>query len=83
MKIAAGLEYDARGAGDVPLVCLHGIGGNTDSFAPQLEGLSDRHRVIAVNLPDQAHLIGQSIGGMIALETACLFPQSVRTLTVV
>ena len=112
MKIAAGLEYDARGAGDVPLVCLHGIGGNTDSFAPQLEGLSDRHRVIAVNLPgfgnsesidplsfpdlaqklveflgaigaDQAHLIGQSIGGMIALETACLFPQSVRTLTMI
>jgi len=112
MKIAAGIEYDERGKGDIPLVCLHGIGGNTDSFVEQLNGLSDQHRIIAINLPgygrsqpitplsfpaladklatflsaigaNQAHLIGQSIGGMTALETACLHPHLAKTLTLI
>ncbi len=112
MKIAAGIEYDERGTGEIPLVCLHGIGGNTDSFIEQLAGLSEQHRIIALNLPgygnsdpispltfaaladklaeflnaigaSKAHLVGQSIGGMIALETACRHPDLAKTLTLI
>ncbi len=112
MKTIAGITYDDRGQGDIPIVCLHGIGGNTDSFSPQLDGLSDSHRVIAWNMPGyggstpisplsfpalaanlreflaaldipKAHLVGQSIGGMIALETACLYPEIAQTLTLI
>jgi pimeloyl-ACP methyl ester carboxylesterase len=111
-QIAAGLEYDERGSGGIAVICLHGIGGNTDSFEPQLSGLSQAHRVISVNLPGygssamieplgfaelaakvaefvevvsggEAHLVGQSIGGMIALELACSRPSVVKTLAMI
>ncbi|MEM7438214.1 MAG: alpha/beta hydrolase [Pseudomonadota bacterium] len=110
MNNAAGLEYEETGHG-APIICLHGIGGNTSSFAPQLSGLPG-HRVIAVNLPgyggseavehptfpklaaritafmdaldlSAAHLCGQSIGGMIALEAACLYPDRVTSLALI
>ena len=112
MNRAVGIVYDDRGSGAVPIVCLHGIGGNTDSFREQLTGLSDQHRVIAWNMPGyggsdmidpltfpeltaklveflqalgiaKAHLAGQSIGGMVALEAACLYPEMVATLTMI
>ncbi len=51
MKLAAGITYDDSGAGGVPIICLHGIGGDTTSFQPQLDGLSDSNRVIAWNMP--------------------------------
>lgn len=110
--IAAGIEYQEAGRGHPPIVCLHGIGGNTASFAPQLLGLSDQSRVIAWNMPGfgasealsnvtfpvlsetlvsfldalgiaQAHLCGQSIGGMLALESVCLFPDRVASLALI
>lgn len=41
-----------REAGDgPPLVLLHGLGGSRLSWEPQLAGLSDRHRVVAWDLP--------------------------------
>lgn len=111
MKRAAGIVYDERGAG-VPILCMHGIGGDTGSFGPQLEGLSDAYRVIAWNMPGyggsdrleaptfpglaarliefldalgigRAHLCGQSIGGMVAMETASLFPDRVASLVLI
>ena len=111
MKVA-GLEYVEIGAGDTPIICMHGIGGNRASFAPQLKALAPSHRVIALNLPgyggsdaidplsfpelaacivafldgleiEKAHLCGQSIGGMIALETACLYPARVASLALI
>lgn len=96
----------------MPVICLHGIGGDTTSFQPQLDGLSGAGRVIAWNMPgyggsdalhqltfpalaaalvgfmdalgvSRAHLCGQSIGGMVALETALLHPERVTSLALI
>lgn len=112
MKSVVGINYVERGKGDTPIICMHGIGGNVDSFSPQLSGLSDRHRVIAWNMPGfggsdplidtafpalaaklrdflqalgirRAHLVGQSIGGMVAMEMASLHPEFVETLVLI
>ena len=46
------LRFEASGPPDAPvLVCLHGIGGDARSFHFQVKALSDRWRVLAVNLP--------------------------------
>lgn len=112
MKELAGITYQEYGKSDVPIICLHGIGGDSDSFKPQLEALRQDFRIISVNLPGyggsqrlpetsfknlstkicdfiqalevpQAHLCGQSIGGMIALETAFLKPDFVKSLVLI
>jgi 3-oxoadipate enol-lactonase len=112
VKNAVGIVYDEQGAGDVPIVCLHGIGGDTGSFQPQLDGLCAHHRVIAWNMPgyggseplddvtfpalaaklkdfldalglDEVQLVGQSIGGMLALEIACIYPEYVASLALI
>jgi len=88
-----------------PVLALHGLGGTKGSFLPTVAALSDRFRVIAVDLPgfgdsdkpigaaydarffaragidlldtlalDRVHLIGNSLGGRIALEIALLHP---------
>lgn len=48
MKRAVGINYDERGQGGIPILCLHGIGGDTGSFQPQLDGLAGH--VIAWNM---------------------------------
>ena len=112
MKEANGLTYQDYGQSETPVLCLHGIGGDSNSFRPQLESLSEKFRVISLNLPgyggsqrlsdttfknlsakicdfmstlgvNQAHLCGQSIGGMISLEIAFLFPKFVKSLALI
>ncbi|MEZ5478466.1 MAG: alpha/beta fold hydrolase [Thiolinea sp.] len=102
--VEAGKEH-----GGIPIICLHGIGGNHASFAPQLQALSRHWHILAWNLPGygtspllpdtdfaslsaalldfmdqqdiaQAHLLGHSIGGMLAQETALRVPQRVASL---
>jgi len=51
---SAGLAYLERGQSGPTVVCLHGIGGDASSFAPQLEGLSGACRVVSVSLPGYA-----------------------------
>lgn len=110
-KMAAGIEYAEAGEGPA-VICLHGIGGDTESFRPQLEGLTG-FRVIAWNMPgygasarapwppsfeslsaalgrfaealglERAHLVGHSIGGMVALEHAVRRPDQVASLTII
>lgn len=109
---AAGLAYDVRGSQGLPIVCLHGIGGDATSFAPQIDDLGHDHKVISVSLPGyagsdtfesptfetlsntiiafldalelkNAHLCGHSIGGMIAIETACRAPGRVASLALI
>jgi pimeloyl-ACP methyl ester carboxylesterase len=47
----SGLGYDAAGAGDPPMLFLHGWCGNRSFYAPQLEHFSTTHRVVTVDLP--------------------------------
>lgn len=109
---AAGISYRTGASGrDIPVICLHGIGGDDTSFADQIDQLGDR-QVIAWNMPgyggsdamaemsfatlaqsvitmmdamniDQAHLVGQSIGGMIAQETAIRYPDRIGSLVLI
>jgi pimeloyl-ACP methyl ester carboxylesterase len=91
-----------------PVLAIHGLGGTKGSFLPTLAALSDRFRVIAVDLPgfgdsdkpigaaydarffagamvdlldalelDRVDLIGNSLGGRIALELALQAPERV------
>lgn len=99
-------------AGQSALVFLHGIGGDSHSFAPQLEAFGNRFRCIAWNMPGyrtseplssmsfealagalrhlldelalpRVHLIGQSIGGMVAQEFYVSDPSRVASLTLI
>lgn len=113
----AGIDFTVTQPGNASaatqtIICLHGIGGDDQSFLPQSETLSEHYRVIAWNMPgyrdslklesvsfqtladalkrlmdflqlSQAHLIGQSIGGMIAQEFALRYPQQVSSLVLI
>jgi pimeloyl-ACP methyl ester carboxylesterase len=47
----AELAYDTAGSGDPSVLCLHGWCCERRFFGPQVEHLSSRHRVLAVDLP--------------------------------
>lgn len=93
-------------------LCLHGIGGDTSSFQPQLESLGQTRHIMSWNMPgyrhstsldpmtfeslaetlvrfldacklDRVDLIGQSIGGMLAIETAIRYPDRVKSLVLI
>ena len=50
--MAGGLSYLARGGGGgMPIVLLHGIGSNAQSFEPLMHVLSARHRIVAWDAP--------------------------------
>lgn len=118
MQQVAGITYDAAGgdeetgAGSAPAICLHGIGGDTESFRPQLDGLSTTRRILAWNMPgyggsaaledptfetlsialagfmdalaiEHAHIVGQSIGGMIAQDFALRYPDRTASLVLI
>ena len=109
----AGLNIRQSGVEEpgIPVLCLHGIGGDHTSFADQLAQLGER-RVIAWNMPgyggsdpmvqmgfaalssavialldelgiEDVHLVGQSIGGMIAQEVAIRVPTRVASLALI
>jgi pimeloyl-ACP methyl ester carboxylesterase len=44
-----GLHYEEAGSGGPPLLFVHGFGGSTSHFAPQLEHFRRRHRVVALD----------------------------------
>ncbi|MGD9995812.1 MAG: alpha/beta fold hydrolase [Ilumatobacteraceae bacterium] len=47
----ARFAWRENGAGDDPILLLHGLGGSRISWEPQLDGLSLAHRVVAWDLP--------------------------------
>lgn len=104
------IAFWEAGAGP-PLVLLHGIGSNGESFAPQLVGLADRFRVVAWDAPGyggsddhplakptprdyaavaagliaalglaRVHVVGQSLGSLMAGALARHHPQRVDRL---
>ena len=103
------LYVEAHGAGQ-PLILLHGGLGSGEMFGPVLPALTERHRVITVDLQghgrtadidrpldirlmaddigalidhlelDEVDLVGYSLGGGVALQTAVRHPAHVRKL---
>lgn len=111
----AELFYEESGHGE-PVLLLHGLGSSTVDWQPQIEALSPRYRVIALDARGSgrsrdlrhpggpfsvpqfasdaaaaldalgaapAHIVGLSMGGMIAFQLAVDSPRSLRTMTIV
>lgn len=101
--------YDVAGPADAPaIVCLHGTRVTRTMWGPQMAGLADRFRVIALDLPGhgtladvrftieratdhvaavideaaggRAVLVGQSLGGYVAMDVAAAHPGRVAGL---
>lgn len=106
--MSAPVHHVESGSGEA-IVFLHGVGGDSASWAPQIDAFSGAYRAIAWDMPgyggspalepmtfaalasslaglldrlalDRAHLVGHSIGGMVAQEFAATRPDRVRTL---
>ena len=45
------ISYFEKGISNETIICLHGIGGDNESFEPQVNGLSDKYRIISWNMP--------------------------------
>ena len=99
-----------RGRGS-PLVLIHGVGLRSDVWTPQIEAVSARHDVVAMDLPGhggsslppedacladysgavlalldglgiaQAHVVGHSMGALVALDFALDHPSRVISVT--
>jgi len=107
--------FQAQGSSDSkkpPLVLVHGSGGDSSVWEPQLKALSSTFHIIAVDLPahgqSKGHpettstqyarwlkelltslnlppfvLAGHSLGGIIAQQFACMFPEMLRGLVLI
>lgn len=54
-KVPSGATYLDVGRGDETIVLIHGVGMRLEAWKPQIDWLSLRHRVIAVDLPGHGH----------------------------
>ncbi len=106
------IAFQIAGDEGLPLVFLHGLGGDAEQWRPQLDGFSEHYRAIAWDMPgygdsapmeamtftgladavvtlldrlaiQRAHLVGHSMGGMIAQTFARRHADRLRSLTLV
>jgi len=82
----AGIEFIEAGEGE-PVICLHGIGGGDSDardWPPSFKSLSSALAAFIDELGFKSvHLVGQSIGGMLALEHALRRPDQTHTLCMI
>lgn len=105
---------NTSGKGGIPVVMLHGFGGDKDNWDRFSKKLTDHCRLIIPDLPGhgesvqdlslnygiqeqakrlkefldslgikKAHLVGNSMGGAIAMRYAALYPESVQSLALI
>ncbi|MGI9434644.1 MAG: alpha/beta fold hydrolase [Geminicoccaceae bacterium] len=106
------IAFQIAGDEGLPLVLLHGIGGDAEYWRQQLDAFADDYRTIAWDMPgygdsaplaamtfpaladavvdlldrlsiNRAHLVGHSLGGMIAQAFAVKHADRLRSLTLV
>ena len=65
-RTPSGAAYLDRGAGEETLVLIHGVGMRIEAWAPQIDALADRCRVVAVDLP--GHGFSSHLGKPAVLE---------------
>ena len=51
MQSTGKISYNEKGISSETIICLHGIGGDNESFEPQVNGLSSKYRIISWNMP--------------------------------
>ncbi|MBI1737297.1 MAG: alpha/beta fold hydrolase [Candidatus Rokubacteria bacterium] len=61
---AASIHYEAAGAGAVTLVLVHGSGGSTAVWRPQMDGLASVARVVALDLPGHGASTGDGFASI-------------------
>ncbi|MGQ9370152.1 alpha/beta fold hydrolase [Azospirillum sp. ST 5-10] len=104
------MAVEVEGQGD-PVLMVHGLGGTSNTFTPQVLALAGRFRVVRPDLPgsgrsptpdaalsiglfvdslvricgvlgiERAHVVGHSLGAVVAQHLAVERPSLVRTLT--
>lgn len=58
------LHYEASGHGPLTICLVHGAGGSVAAWRPQLDGLADVARVVALDLPGHGRSAGDGIGSI-------------------
>ena len=72
-QVRNGIAFLEKGEGE-PLLLIHGVGLNAEAWGPQIEALSDTHRVIALDMP------GHGGSALTAGELAAYVAQAVTLL---